>query len=426
MRTFHRRRAFGAVTWIRPSVVWTPAPPEPPPTVIVPEVLPPAGVLTLADVLKRSHTRVARLVFVGPDLQTILYEVGPAELPSGSSLAAGIVTSNRRHELRRTGSASIADRGLYTPSSPASLVYPNRLVRIEDGVVVDGTVEWVALMTGLIGKPRVQPAGGHVTFSLASRLHLLDRPFPRPITFAVGTRIQDLIRVVCELGGLGTADALYDLDDGGAVLLAERPFDTNERMLGATLKVVHDQGVDGPYDDGLGRVVCRPFVDPTSQAPVWTFRVGLEAHITSLEWEVDAPPIAYNRQQVFGIAADHYPIVAEWRDLNPLSPTYNPPDGSGPLGDLPAQPHISTEIHNQRAALAVAQKLGIERTLASRPLTGRLVPVPLIDAARGDVIAFESVEGVTTTAWLQQLTHPVFGGEASFEALDIRALVGAQ
>lgn len=383
-----------------------------PPVVVVP--------LTLAEVLRGNHTPVVRLAFLST-LDTELHVV-PGKLLAGS------VSSDRTRDQRRAASVSLVNEsGLYTPIDYTSLVTPFRLVRIERGALVGGAAQYRPLMTGLLDQPVVSDSSGEVRFTVWSRLRLADRQFNQPYSFAPGTRVREVIRTLAEAGGLGTDDDWYQLSDDGATLSAERAYDVADNILRSMVELSFNHGLE-LYDDGMGALILKPLVcrfpDCADKAPhpayvdvalgitepAWTFDIGLLERERTLNGRV---PI--NRQDVAGVGPDMYPVRASLRDLNPQSPTYNPIDGSGPLGDLPGPPYVSAEIRTQAQANAVAMQLLYERNLADEVGRAEAIPIPFLSA--GDVVKFGDA-----AVLLDQVSIPLGEGSMSMGWRTTRSL----
>jgi hypothetical protein len=371
------------------------APPyvPPPPPVYFPT--------TLADALRGGHTYATRVTFRNADL-TRLFEVDTA-------LVEGSVQSDRKRHVRFTGSLSLVNElGLFTPASPASFVWPGRVVRIERGALLGNTAQLAPLMTGLIGSPSVTREGT-VTFDLRGRLDLADQQFSDAIVFGARTRLRDMVRALCELAGMGTADELYVLDDGQAVLNADRGFDASENMLRAMVELVEAFGLE-LYDDALGRVVLRPFPDPAETDPAWDFGPGVLTALTDLERTLQGRRV-YNRVRARSIAPDGYPRYAEARDTNPLSPTYWTPDY-----DRPSPLVEVAESLGQADLLAYVRRLLIEGATTDEVGRGQAYPIPLV--AAGDVVTADGQRVLLDT-----VTMPLRGGEMAFEYRTARSLV---
>lgn len=327
--------------------------------------------MTLLDELAGNPRPASRIAFLS-DIDT---ETAAFTYDGTGPLLGGSVTFDRTQHLHRTGTVSVSNKdGAFTPGDN-NLVAPLRLVRLERGAFVGISPEFVPLMTGLVVEPQDAEATLEVSFAVWSRLHLADQQFEAPVSFAAGARVRDFVRALCELVGLGTDNDWYALDDGSAVLSAARVFDVSENVLQSMAEVSFDHGLE-LLDDGYGRVVLRPVPDPSAQAVAWDFPFAAGTRLLRHQRTLRRKGTAYNRTRVIGIAPDHYPIVAEARDLNPASPTYNPTDGSGPLGDRPAPPYVSTDIHQQDQANAVAARLLREYALTETIATSDSMPLP--------------------------------------------------
>lgn len=367
-----------------------------------------------ADILAGIEKPVIRVTFLGSDTSTVLHEV-PGRLVSGQ------VGLERGRLVRGSARVVLVDEdGTYIPTGSAGLVWPYRLVRIESGVRTIGAPLFTSLLTGYLDDPTYRERSSEVTFSVWSRLRLMDRQFAVPLSFPETTRLQALVRTCCELAGLGVDDGLYDLVDGFATLSAERTFDTTENMLSAVYQLCYDHGLDGPYDDGDGKTILRAFQPPGEREPVYTFQPGETSLLTNLDWSLRGAMPVYNRVVVYGLAPDRYPIVGEWRDLNPLSPTYNPVDGTGPIGDQLAPRYISFDAHSQGQVNAIAERLGNEFALSDRPIRGNAVPIPFLRDR--DVVRIIGA-AIDTNVWLDQVIHPLGEGAMSFAARDARSLL---
>jgi hypothetical protein len=371
--------------------------------------------LTLSEALRRHHTPVVRLTFLQADLETVTHEVEARAL-------AGSVDMDRARNTHRSAQVQLAnDSGLYTPASSESLVWPNRLVRIERGAVIGTTPQYAELITGVLDGWSIKEHSGVTAFTVWSRLHLADQQFPIPITFQPGVSIEAVIRELGEVAGLGISDSLYVLDGGGQTLADARTYDTDDNILTAMVKLAFDSGLD-LYDDGHGRTVLRPFPDPATAPIRWEFEPGQFSVLVEAERSGQALAV-YNRAVVVGASADRYPIRAEARVTNPTDPLYNPEDGSGPVGDRPRPPYVSSDITTQSAANAVAARLLVEGALYDERVAGAAVPIPLLRDR--DVVRFTAA-GTADRYLLDKVTIPLGKGQMQLSSRRIRTLTTAE
>lgn len=359
--------------------------------------------LTLADVLQKSHTPVARLEFLAADLETVLLSLD-AQLVNGS------VTSDRASDTFSSASVEVVnDDGTLTPSAD-SFVWSDRPVRISRGAIVENGAVLVPQITGIVATPTDGLATGSVSFSIASRFALAKRNFSSPTTTPAG-RFRDAVRFLLELGGLGTSDALYDLDDGGLVV-EPRTFDVNEEILGSVVKWVFDMACElRPTGSGVTRL--RPVVDATAAARAWDFAGGIGSTLTDLKRQVQSLR-KYNRQVVYGRGPDGYTISAQAIVTNPADPLFWRPDF-----DLQAPPYTSTDITTTAVAQAVAERLLRESSGYEEIFTAESVPVPLV--AAGDVVSFSGA-GFADPFLLDRVTMPIYKGAMQMQTRRTRSI----
>jgi hypothetical protein len=375
---------------------------------------------SLEAVLRSHHTPVARLLFMGSDLETILHAVEAAPGGDNQWLLSGNVSMERARNIHRQASVSLVNQtGQYSPVDAASLVWPNRLVRIERGARIVGVAQYSALITGVIDDWTVDGESGEVKFSVWSRLHLADQQFSIPTTYPTGLPVAVAIRAIAELGGLGTTDALYDLHDGGLTLPEPRVYDMDDNILASMIRLAFDNGLD-LYDDGAGVLVMHPFVDPsTTMTDAWHFRTGADATMTAIERRGRAG-ILYNRAVVVSIGGDRYPIRAEARVLNPVDPLYNPVDGTGPVGDRPRPIYTTSDATGQQAANDLATRLLIEGALYEESIAAAAVPIPILGDR--DVVRFTAA-GTDDRYLLDSIDIPIGPGTMRMTTRRVRSLI---
>lgn len=376
------------------------------------------GPADLAAVLRAHHTPVARLLFLEADLDTIIHEIDAERDGVNRWLLSGNVTEDRTRNIMRSASAAIVNTlGLYTPVDSGSLVWPNRIVRLERGAMVGDTPQYKPLITGLLDTWKIDASSGVVSFNVWSRMHLADQKFSGPVSFAAGTPVETVIRSIAELAGMGTSDDFYALDSGGLSLPDVRTYDTKDTMLDAMVKLAFDNGLD-LFDDGAGVLTMAPFVDPTAADVAWDFAPGSGSTLLDMNRSGQATSV-YNRAIALGIGTDGYPIRAEARVTNPDDPLYNPVDGTGPLGDRP-RTYTTYDVTGQQALNDLAYRLLVEGALYQEAVGASSIPIPLVEAR--DVVRFTGA-GVDDTYLLDQVSIPIGPGNMSLSARKVRSLL---
>jgi hypothetical protein len=363
---------------------------------------------TYAEVIKGSAVVAIRMSVLDDNLE----QTGI----SAPVATGGEVVVDGSTLIRRTFSLPLA--AIYVPDVDGS-VWWGSPIQIEYGVWVDGIPEWVPIFTGY-----ADDAEGSVThdgeigmLTGRDRFKLLDRPLTEPLVIPAGTRVNDGIRLMCEAVGLGTDDALYDLDDDGKTFVADATYEAGVNRLDVMAAWSDDYAL-AIYAAPDGRTTCRPFVDPSTSTPVASYQRGAEMRLLgfSKRWR----DRIRNRAVVIGVG-DSGPIRAELRDLNPASPTYNPTDGTGPLGDRPDF-YRSDGITTQEQADAVAAARLPILTAMDEEIEGESVVNPALEYH--DVI--EVIEESTDTSGnylLGRFNIPlVVNGTQSFRTGLVRSL----
>jgi hypothetical protein len=373
----------------------------------LPIAVAPAQPPTLESALAGHHWPVARLQFLEPDMETVRHEA--------TALIGGTVTMDRARDVNRQGDISLGNEGgLYSPTGPGALVWPSAIVRIQRGARVGSVAQYRSILTGIIGKPRQAEGSSVITFQVWGRLHLADRRFSSPLHVPAGTPLEIEIRTMLEAGGFGTSDALYDLDDGGTASSAPRTYDTSERILASAVKRAYDGGCD-LYENGDGAAILRPWPDPLTLEPTWTFEPGLDSTLVELEREINETVGVVNRAVATGVGPDRYPITGEAKVTNPADPLFWTPDN-----DRPAEPYPSADITNQAQANAVALRRLYEGALYEEALAASAAANPLIAdrlAAR-----FRGA-GVDDVYLLDRVDMPVGEGLMPMRTRKIRSLI---
>lgn len=367
-----------------------------------------------AAAIREPHERIARVSILDASLGVVDELTGT----DGVTVDGSVQMDSSK---RRSCSLSIANPdGDWTPAGPADPLFPNGLIRLERGIVVDGSPELVSLGVFLIDRPviNVSRAGSTISISGQDRVKLaLKSRFTRPVTFDAGTPLADVVQAIAQAAGMG--DTLYRLDDGGKALVADRTFESDEDRWPALQQLAHDYALEA-FVDADGYLVLAPAVTPaTLPSPVWTFERGDEAIMLGLtkEWSDDR---LYNHVRVSGEAASLAPVSAEARDLNPESPAYNPTDGTGPIGDR-LFTYTSPMIRSVEQAQEVADALLLTVALVEEAITIPSVVHPALEV--GDVVTVaEEISRTADTYLLDTVSIPLATGPMSVAARKLRSL----
>lgn len=366
------------------------------------------------EAVRGSHERVTRISLLDGNLAVL------AELTGTDGVAVdGSVSIDAAR--RRSFNISLADPdGDWTPVGPGDVLFPNRLLRIERGIVIAGVPELVSLGVFLIDRPvtTVTAAGARVEISGQDRVKLaLKSRFTVPTTFEAGRPIGDVVRAIAQAAGMGST--LYRLDDQGKTLAADRTFDTDADRWASLVALATDYALEA-YVDADGYLVLAPAVtESTMPASSWTFERGADAIMLGITKDLTDDRL-YNHVRVSGESSDQPPLAAEARDLNPASSAYNPPDGSGPIGDR-LYTYSSPGIRSFEQAADVAAALLPTVALIEEAISVPSVVHPALEV--GDAVVIDEPQSRTSDTYLlDTVSMPLAGGPMTVTARKLRAL----
>jgi hypothetical protein len=363
--------------------------------------------------LSSSHQRVTRVSVLDD-----LYNPLPGAVLTGEDgyVLDGSVTSDEARSVARSLTLSIVNpQGVWTPTGPGSLLYWDRLLRVERGVRVGG-VDYVApLGVFLIDEPQSDNDGsGHVlTIKGADRMDRAIRSeFTAPTTYAAGTRVGVVIQDILTDAGVGSER--WIIDDGGATLGAVRAYEVGEERLSAAMTLATSFALL-VRADANGYMTVTPKVDPTTLTPAWTFAAGDSAvhEGISKRW---SRARFYNHILVTGESADQTPVRAEASDTNPSSPTRV----TGPMGDR-LYKYTSAMITTVPQAQATANALLWEHALIEETIRVAHVALPMFEL--GDAISVNDAVSATDSKYvIDAMTIPLAAGAASLDVKMARRL----
>jgi hypothetical protein len=365
------------------------------------------------------HRRTSRVALLNADLTVAEYITGDDGVVISGSVS---IDSTKRRSCQVT---LVNEDGEWTPTGPDSPLYLNRLIRVERGVYVDDGPEYVTLGVFLIDRPEVdvRESGSTMSVQGQDRLKLaVKSKFTRPTRYYEGEGLGEVIRAIAQDAGMGAT--LYRLDDDGKNLAADRMFEIGDDRVDAIRLLSTSYGLEA-FVDADGYFVVQPAMRPdTIPDPAFTFVRGETAIMLGVRkgWDDDR---LYNHSFVSGESSDLLaPVSAEARDLNPLSPVYNPVDGTGPIGDR-VFTYTSAMIRSVDQAQDVADALLLEIALVEETIEIPSVVHPALEA--GDVIGVIEPLSRTNDAYLiDTLTIPIGPGSMTTASKQVRELVENQ
>lgn len=371
-----------------------------------------------ASTILGPHRRACRVALLNADMTVDRFITGEDGVVIDGQVT---IDATRRRACTVT---LVNEDGSWTPAGPDDPLYLNRLIRLERGVYVDGSPEYVTLGVFLIDRPQVTVRGSGSTMQVQGqdRLKLAAKSrFTRPTRYDEGTSVGEVIRAIAQDAGMGAT--LYRLADGGKTLAADRMFEIGDDRVDAMRLIATSYGLD-VFVDADGYLVVQQAMTPdTIPDPVFTFVRGRDAIMLGITkgWDDDR---LYNHSFVSGEASDQLPVSAEARDLNPQSPAYNPPDGTGPIGDR-VYTYTSAMIRSEEQAQDVADALLLDIALVEETIEIPSVVHPAIEA--GDVIGVIEPISRTNDAYIvDSITIPLGPGTMTTTSKQVRELTETQ
>lgn len=359
----------------------------------------------------QSQARATRVSFLDTSLGVTDVLTGAAGIAFDGQVT---IDADRRRSLALQ---VVNDHGRWTPASPADPFYMNRLLYVERGVFVGGLPEYVPLGVFVIDRPSINVAGHRLTLQAQDRLKFASRSsFTRPTIYREGDPVGDVLKAIAQDAGMGAT--LFAIDDDGRTLGADRIFELGANRLDALRQLSRDFTLDA-YVDAQGVFTVAPARTSTDVAPDWTFARGAEAIMLDLTKDLDDDQL-FNHTLVSGEASDQAPVVGEARDLNPLSPAYNPVDGTGPIGDRLITFTSATIRAAELAQLAAEARL-LEVALVQETISIPSVPHPALEV--GDaVLIVEPDSAISDTYLLDSVSVPLARGAMTVGTRKLRSL----
>jgi len=319
-------------------------------------------------------------------------------------------------------------RALWTDvtSDPIGMV-----MRVDCGFSLPGIggaaaeVEWVPMIVMVVDDLEVDFTAANATVDMRGRDRISfmgETVFGSVWTASPGDSVGAVIRRICEDGGMGTNDQLYDIQDGNRVLSTDFKAEEDDSRGDAVQQLMNDHSLTVRCRPN-GVVEIRPFVEATSRPVAVVIESGESGTLVTGTMAYTQKG-RFNRVIVVGEAPDMDPVRAEARDLDPLSPTYNPTDGSGPSGDRVAPIERSSDIRNYDQAYERAKQLLEEYTLVSEVITLTAVSLPALDI-NDRITVFNKETNLSYDLTVDQVAWPLGVGLMTVSGRRVRALFPA-
>lgn len=361
-----------------------------------------------ATVRAGSRLAVSRVSVLRADLSTEQVLSGAAGIVTGGYVSTD---GDRRRSLNLD---LVNENDAWAPDVAGDLLFPNRLLRVEQGLMVNGQPELVPLGLFLIDRPSTTRDAGGSTIRITGqdRLKLgLKSRFTVPTRYREGTAVRDVVRSIARDAGMG--DELYRLAVGDRALGADRSYEIGEYRADALRQLALDFALALYVDADGYLVLAQAPTDATLGAPVWTFEPGDDAIMLGLTRELTDDRL-YNHTLVSGESANLPPVRGEARITSLANPAH-----ADYIGDR-VWTYASAMIRSEEQAQAVADAELLKVALIEETIDVPSINHPALEA--GDVVTInESATRAAGDYVLDSLTIPLGTGSMRLTAGAVRA-----
>lgn len=340
------------------------------------------------------------------------------------ALLGGSITLSRLSLPAATLNATIANPGgLWTPRAIGDAFQIGSLLKIERGIVApQGSIRFTQ-MIAYVDRPQVQVTADDNVLSIqASDLWSLfvAKQSRTVLTFERGQGVGHAIRTIALLAGWPSGDQWFDFSDDRQVFDTPRSYPAYTLLPDLMLQIAADYALElRPRYDGT--LLLQPAPTVTSAlTPVRTYQPGETSTLLAVTKGLGKGNL-HNAVEVEG--QSHYlgrVVRGSARDLNPASPTYNPPpgldpawpNGGGPMGDLLMGPIRSAGITTEAQARRKAEQLLFEACLFEETHDWSFVNDPSVLV--GDpVFLGEPTSDTSGVELLDQISQDLSAGEGN-------------
>lgn len=355
-----------------------------------------------------SHT-YARQLFVCDPYGTIIEQI---PLDPGSSI------ENSANLVRRSGTLVIPNRdGRYTPG--AGVIEFGRSFLLRYVVVqTDGPHLGWNLPLLYASTDEIDSGDRRVTIPVSDGMRIIgsDASLSRPVSYADGTPLEDVIRAILVANGAPDEDRYFDLRTNGALLVGDHGYEIGVLWSEILNQLLVDYSLD-LWSAYPVVYTLRPIPDPTDPTlPIAaTWRLGSQVRLLGLR--VKRTSLARNHAVVDGLDPYGRPFTIELFDENPASPVQY---GKPGVGDLSVY-WKSDGITSPEQAKTVARSLLVDRA-PSRDFDASVPLDPSLE--RRDLVRIVHDEwGIDAIAMLDEFPLPVAPGAQTFSVREARSLV---
>lgn len=338
---------------------------------------------------------------------------------------SGRVQMQQSKEARRNLTLEIANPGgIYTPSLTTDPFFFNQRVRVWLGTILaDGvTAEYAPVGTFLVN---IAEASSKTQTLAVTALdfwkYLQIASLLTMASYAAGATLLSIFTDLINQAqsALNGITITRDIDPTAATTTytgtVPLQFAAGSRIADCLAVFFDAYGWDFWFDP-LGTFVARPYVQPETIAPSFTW-ADTDAGVVDFKLRLEDSPDVRNHVRVNGTSPDIAPMTAEAKDNNQNSPTYV----GGIFGDR-LDVFDSPDLLSLAQAQNVANQRLRRQVMFARSITIESTPRPELDAF--DVGTMTSLPAKISAAnyWVESMTLPLTVGSASTKLVEVKPL----
>lgn len=232
----------------------------------------------------------------------------------GAPVIDGSVSVDMTRTERRTVDLTLDNEDFSLSSTPRGFWY-SKIIKVWRGVETD-SARWETQIGEFLIDSIAEGHFPHVV-RVAGRDYAkrLAEPFDETTQFNEGSLLEDVVRGIAAGAGM----TKFALPATGLSLTRSFSFESNKPRADAIKEIVDSFGWE-TFVSPSGYFTLRPWVDPFTAAPVFTFQTGVEGNLAAYE-KVTNDTEVRNRVVVLGKSSDRPPVYAVAENDDPNSPT---------------------------------------------------------------------------------------------------------
>lgn len=365
---------------------------------------------SLKQRVRGSHERRTRFTVLDTNLRRV-----PGGRVSPDAVAEGSVFVSGGSGARRTARLNLTNPGgIHTPSKPDDLFYWNRLVKVEQGIILEagdaGSAEWVPIGTFMIDRPGVTVERGGITMlslNVRDRWKMIDKAqYSEPTEYTSGQSVQTALRAAAEFAGVPSNQIIV----GGTTRnLATTRYVEEGDLVGEFMTRLADSFALRVYFDVSGYLVIEDKPEVSALSVAHHYQPGSDSIVTEIKRDLTDERFA-NHIVVSSASADPeappaFRAVAE-------DDRTNSPTAVSEIGRRTRR-YSSPMIPDQTTAQQIADLMLSQFLRFSEETSLKAVGLPYLDAD-DRVRVSHTGAGLSRNSYLvESMDLPILGAESS-------------